>query len=131
MHTLCRVYFYIYNVCQDLSFRFGNIHKWCPILFGHFRPPPTVWPESIWKVNTSQLLLPQHQSTYPRGPESASIDDPNLLSKCTSRQWCAISINILTGHLFRYWETWALYNAFLPMPFNKCTPNVEVFYKVW
>ena len=28
------------------------------------------------KVNTSQLLLPQNQSTYPRGPESASIENP-------------------------------------------------------
>ena len=37
----------------------------------------TVWLEPIWKkVNTSQLLLPQHQSTYPRGPESASIEIP-------------------------------------------------------
>ena len=35
----------------------------------------TVWPEPIWKkVNTSQLPLTQHQSTYPRGPESASIE---------------------------------------------------------
>ena len=34
-------------------------------------------PEPIWKkVNTSQLLLPQYQSTYPRGPESASIETP-------------------------------------------------------
>ena len=43
----------------------------------------TIWPETIWKkVNTSQLLLPQHQSTYPRGPESASIENP--LSDLTS-----------------------------------------------
>jgi hypothetical protein len=35
----------------------------------------TVWPEPIWKkANASQLLLPQHQSTYPKGPESASIE---------------------------------------------------------
>ena len=34
----------------------------------------TVWPEPIWIiVNSSWLLLPQHQPTYPRGPESASI----------------------------------------------------------
>ena len=26
------------------------------------------------KVNTSQLLLPQYQNTYPRGPESTSIE---------------------------------------------------------
>ena len=26
------------------------------------------------KVKKSRLLLPQHQSTYPRGPESASIE---------------------------------------------------------
>ena len=42
-----------------------------------------------FEVNTSQLLLPQHQSTYPRGPESALIEiplsDPNLLSKNTSK----------------------------------------------
>ena len=37
----------------------------------------TVWPEPIWiKVNSSWLLLPQHQSTYLRGPESASIEIP-------------------------------------------------------
>ena len=47
-------------------------------------------PEPIWKkVSTSQILLPQDQSTYPRGPKSASIEipfaDPNLLSKSTSK----------------------------------------------
>ena len=31
---------------------------------------------NLKKVNTSQLLLPQHQSTYTRGPESASIEIP-------------------------------------------------------
>ena len=40
-------------------------------------------------LNKSEKVLPQHQSTYPRGPESASIEislsDPNLLSKCTSK----------------------------------------------
>ena len=29
---------------------------------------------NLKKVNSSQLLLPQHQSTYPRGPESVSIE---------------------------------------------------------
>ena len=33
---------------------------------------------NLKKVNTSQLLLPQHQSTYPRGPESASIEIPHF-----------------------------------------------------
>ena len=32
--------------------------------------------QSKKKVNTSQVLLPQHQSTYERGPEYASIDPP-------------------------------------------------------
>ena len=42
----------------------------------------TVWPEPIWKkVDTSQLLLPQHQSTCPRGPESASIEIPPFRPK--------------------------------------------------
>ena len=45
---------------------------------------------NLKKVNTSQLLLPQHQNTYPRGPESASIKIPPfrpkfILSKCTSK----------------------------------------------
>ena len=31
---------------------------------------------NLKKVITSQLLLPQHQSTYPRSPESASIEIP-------------------------------------------------------
>ena len=33
------------------------------------------------KVKKSGILLPQHQSTYPRGPKSVSI----LLSKSTSK----------------------------------------------
>ena len=37
----------------------------------------TVWPEPIWiKVNGWWQILPQHQSTYLRGPESASIEIP-------------------------------------------------------
>ena len=37
----------------------------------------TVWPELIWiKAKKSWLLLPQHQSTYQRGPESVSIEIP-------------------------------------------------------
>ena len=39
--------------------------------------------QSEKKVNTSQLLLPQHQSTYPRGPESASIVIPPFRPKFT------------------------------------------------
>ena len=40
-------------------------------------PSVTVWPEPIWKkVYTSELLLPQHQRKYPRGPESALIEIP-------------------------------------------------------
>ena len=33
---------------------------------------------NLKKVFTSQLLLPQHQGTYPRGPESASIEIPTF-----------------------------------------------------
>ena len=41
-----------------------------------------VWPVPIRKkVNTSQLLPPQHQST--RGPESASIEIPPFRPKFT------------------------------------------------
>ena len=37
----------------------------------------TVWPEPIWiKVNGWWQILPQHQSLYLRGPESASIKLP-------------------------------------------------------
>ena len=37
----------------------------------------TVWPEPISiKVKKSRLLLPQHQSTYPGGPESVSFEIP-------------------------------------------------------
>ena len=44
----------------------------------------TVWQEQIWiKVKKSWLLLPQHQSTYPRGPESASIEIPPFRPKFT------------------------------------------------
>ena len=43
----------------------------------------TVWPEPIGiKVKKSRLLLPQHQSTYPTGPESVSFEIP--LSDLTS-----------------------------------------------
>ena len=41
----------------------------------------TVWPELISiKVKKSWLLLPQHQSTYPRGSESALIEIPPFRS---------------------------------------------------
>ena len=36
-----------------------------------------------WLVKKSWLLLPQHQSRYPRGPESASIKIPPFRSKFT------------------------------------------------
>ena len=37
--------------------------------------PITVWPEPIWiKVKTWWQVLPQHQSTYLRGPESSSME---------------------------------------------------------
>ena len=37
----------------------------------------TVWPQPIWKkVRTWWQILPQHQSTYLGGPESASIKIP-------------------------------------------------------
>ena len=42
----------------------------------------TVWPEPTW-IKKSWLLLPQHQSTYPRGPESASIEIPPFRPKFT------------------------------------------------
>ena len=50
----------------------------------------TVWPQPIWKkVRSSWQMPPQHQSTYPGGAESASIEIPlsdlNLLSKSTSK----------------------------------------------
>ena len=34
--------------------------------------------QSEKELKTSQLLLPQHQSTYPRGLESASIEFPSF-----------------------------------------------------
>ena len=46
---------------------------------------PTGWPEARANLNKSKkslLLLSQHQSTYPRGPESVSIEIP--LSDLTS-----------------------------------------------
>ena len=39
--------------------------------------PSAVWSLSIWiKVKSLQQILPQHQSAYLRGPESASIEIP-------------------------------------------------------
>ena len=35
---------------------------------------------NLKKVNTSQLILSQHESTYPRGSESASIEIPPFRS---------------------------------------------------
>ena len=43
------------------------------------------------KVKTSQLLLPQHQSTYPRGSESASIEIPPFQTKS---QLVKVSLNV-------------------------------------
>ena len=50
----------------------------------------TVWSEPIWiKVNYSQFLLPQHQSTYLRGPEFQTSlhkifkNSVNLVSQCS------------------------------------------------
>ena len=41
----------------------------------------TVWPEQIWiKVRSWWQILPQHQSTYLRVPESASIEIPPFRS---------------------------------------------------
>ena len=49
---------------------------------------PTVWPEPICiKVKKSWILLPQHQSTYPRGPESASIEIPPFRPKFTYQKY--------------------------------------------
>ena len=45
----------------------------------------TVCPEPIWiKVNCRWQLLPQHQTTYLRGPESASIEIPPFRPHFTS-----------------------------------------------
>ena len=39
--------------------------------------PTTVWPEQIWiKVRSWWQILPQHQTTYLRSQESASIEIP-------------------------------------------------------
>ena len=56
-------------------------HPTFTFFHGHFelKVESTVWPEPIWKkIKTSRILLPQHQSTYPRGPESASIEIPTF-----------------------------------------------------
>ena len=51
------------------SFRFFYNNLWINIY--------TVWPEPIWiKVKSWWQILPQHQSTYLRGPEYASIEIP-------------------------------------------------------
>ena len=54
----------------------------------------TVWPEPIWiKVKKSWLLLPQHQSTHLRGPESASIQTQIYLLKVS------LNVNIVKQDL--------------------------------
>ena len=53
---------------------------------------------NLKKVNTSQLLLPQHQSTYPRGPESASIEIPPIGPKIFFVN-VALNVNIVKQDL--------------------------------
>ena len=53
------------------------------LLCGHVNAR-TVWPEPIWiKVSGWWQIPPQHQSTYLRGPESASIEIPPFRPKFT------------------------------------------------
>ena len=55
---------------------FIGVHEF--MIFKWFK----IWLEPIWKKVNTQLLLPQHQSTYPRGPESASIKIPPFRPHC-------------------------------------------------
>jgi hypothetical protein len=51
------------------------------IILNKYAPPCacTEWPKPIWiKVKKCWLLISQHQSTYPRGPESALIEIPTF-----------------------------------------------------
>ena len=54
---------------------------------------------NLKKVNTSQLLLPQHQKQYPRGPESASIKIPPL------------NVNIVKQDLLNKKHFWKFYEV--------------------
>ena len=65
-----------YWVSFEKTLSFG-LFSATPALVKIHSGPSTVWPEWIWiKVKKSQLSLPQHQSTYPRGPESELIEIP-------------------------------------------------------
>ena len=66
----------------------------------------TVRPEPIWvKVKKSWLLLPQHQSTYPRCPESVSIEIPPFKPQFLkfSKNCFLLSKSCFT--MFTFWGT--------------------------
>ena len=66
-------------LCKRQHQKFRENYDKALILFLEMLPPFTQYARAnLKKVNTSQLLLPQHQSTYPRGPESASIEIPSI-----------------------------------------------------
>ena len=71
----------------------------------------TVWPEKIWiKVKKSWLLLPQHQSSYPRGPESASIEIPPFQTQiCLLKE--PINVNMVKQDLLHKNSFWKFYEV--------------------
>ena len=63
---------------------------------------------NLKKVNTSQLLLPQHQSAYPRGPESASIEIRPIRSKPTFLLKVPLNVNIVKQDLLHKKQFWKI-----------------------
>ena len=87
----------------------------------------TVWPEPIWiKVKKAWLLLPQNQSTYPRGLEFISIEIPPFIPhfiKLPKTVFCEVNPVLQCSHLevillskfgfergdfnwYRFWASW-------------------------
>ena len=66
---LCKYSLYLLRT-QKITLK-HNFKLWVVLIWTQYGQS-----QSEKKVNASQLLLPQHQNTYPRGPESASIEIP-------------------------------------------------------
>ena len=83
--TTNEIYFVVRKKCQMTNEIFRRLQSCFPQKINSLSTfLCTVWPEPIWiKVNGWWEILPQHQSTYLRGQESASFEIPPFRSKFT------------------------------------------------
>ena len=113
----------------------------------------TVWPQPIWiRVNCWWQILPQHQSTYIRGPESVSIEIPPyqtkiyLLSKSSSKWECyeVRSKYFIKNSFWKFyevrsergdfnWYNYRFWASWVPIYFDPVVVEVKtfLFYSYW